>query len=273
MPEFQTKFERLELKYLINEREADSIRNDIQAVCTPDAYNARGSGMASSDRGNCQGYPIYSCYLDSPGMAFHKAKERGDPSRVKLRIRTYSPTSLASMEIKRRQSAIINKSRVAIDRNHVEDAARGIPVPVPIGSASASVLSDFALVAARSGAEPALTVQYDREAFESRVDHYARVTFDRKIRVQVTRDWSLSPDERAWTNFDDHWAVRRRESPVVLELKCENTPPIWMIETVRKYQLAQSSFSKYSIGVGLCQEYLGLGRSKSRRSLNSMEHQ
>jgi hypothetical protein len=270
---YQTKFERLELKYLVNEREASFIRRDIQSYCKPDRYNAQSRSHSNAD----YGYPISSCYLDSPGMAFHKAKERGDPNRIKLRIRTYSPTSLASLEIKRRVSSIIYKTRVAIDRKQTENAARGLPViggpgmGDPGGAESLSVLSDFALVAGKSGAEPALTVEYDREAFESTVDRYARVTFDRKIRVQVARDWMLTPKKDAWNNFNDYWARQRSDIPVVLELKCETTPPCWMVDLIQRHQLALSSFSKYSIGVALCQENYGLGRSMGRRSLKAME--
>jgi hypothetical protein len=267
---YQTKFERLELKYLVNEQEASFIRRDIQSYCKPDRYNTQNRSHSNAD----YGYPISSCYLDSPGMAFHKAKERGDPNRIKLRIRTYSPTSLASLEIKRRASSVIYKTRVAIDRKQTENAARGLPViGGPGGVDSLSVLSDFALVAGKSGAEPALTVQYDREAFESTVDRYARVTFDRKIRVQVARDWMLTPKKGAWNNFNDYWAKQRSDTPVVLELKCETTPPPWMIDLIQRHQLALSSFSKYSIGVALCQERYGLGHFLGRRSLKAMEKQ
>jgi hypothetical protein len=267
---YQTKFERLELKYLVNEQEASCIRRDIQNYCKPDRYNAQGRSNSNAD----YGYPILSCYLDSPGLAFHKAKERGDPNRIKLRIRTYSPTSLASLEIKRRVSSIISKTRVAIDRRQAENAARGLPVIDGPGDANAlSVLSDFALVAGKSGAEPTLTIQYDREAFESTVDHYARVTFDRKIRVQAARDWMLTPKKDAWNNFDDYWATQRSDTPVVLELKCETSPPVWMVDLIQRHQLALSSFSKYSIGVALCQQSYGLGRRLGRRSLKAMEKQ
>ena len=266
MSKFQTKFERLELKFLVQEDQADSIRKDISTLCKPDAHN--GSRLnASCDR---WGYPIYSCYLDSPGMAFHRAKERGDSHRLKLRVRTYCETSLAYLEIKRRHSAVIYKTRTAIDRDLVEDATRGFPVVSAASQNSQSVLSEFSLIAAKSGAEPVLTVHYRREAFESLVDHYARVTFDREIKVQAARDWSLNPRPGDWRSFDEYWEQKNRTSPVVLELKCETTPPIWMVDIIRKYQLASSSFSKYSIGVGLCDQNRGLGKNSSRRSLKSL---
>ncbi|HIF97866.1 MAG TPA: polyphosphate polymerase domain-containing protein [Myxococcales bacterium] len=266
MPSFQTKFERLELKFLVEESHADSIRKDISTLCKSDAYN----GIRENGSLNQRGYPIYSCYLDSPAMAFHRAKERGDSHRLKLRIRTYSETSLASLEIKRRHSAVIYKTRTAIDRDLVEKAARGYPVGSVKTQSAQSVLSDFSRIAAKSGAEPTLTVHYRREAYESLVDNYARVTFDRKIKVQAATDWSLNPHPGGWHSFDEYWEKRSRISPVVLELKCETTPPLWMVELIRKHQLESSSFSKYSIGVGLCDENWGLGRKSSRRSLKAL---
>jgi len=264
--QFQTKFERLELKFLIEEEQADLIRKDISTLCRSDAHN--GSRVNSSP--DQWGYPIYSCYLDSPGLAFHRAKERGDSHRLKLRIRTYSKTSLASMEVKRRHAAVIYKTRAAIDRELVEDAVHGFPVVSAGTQAQKSVLSDFSMIAAKTGAEPVLTVNYRRAAFESRVDHYARVTFDRDIRVQSADGWSLNSDLNQWHSFDAYWQKKNRVSPVVLELKCETTPPIWMVDLIRKHQLVNSSFSKYSIGVGLRDENRGFGKRSSRRSLKAL---
>jgi SPX domain protein involved in polyphosphate accumulation len=174
------------------------------------------------------------------------------------------------MEIKRRHSAVIHKTRTAIDRELVEDAAHGFPVVSVATQAQRAFLSDFSVIAAKSGAEPILTVNYRREAFESRVDHYARVTFDRGIRVQAADGWSLNSNVNRWHSFDEYWQKINRVSPVVLELKCETTPPIWMVELIRQHQLVSSSFSKYSIGVGLRDKNCGLGKHSSRRSLKAL---
>jgi hypothetical protein len=89
MSPFQDRFERLELKFLIDKLQAQNIRSQIEPYCLLDAH----CGTRDPNQLSTSGYPINSLYPDSPGLAFHHAKERGDANRIKLRIRTYSNTS------------------------------------------------------------------------------------------------------------------------------------------------------------------------------------
>lgn len=256
MSDFTARFERLELKFLIDEVQAARIRSDISPYCVADKHS----------RLRAQGYPISSLYLDSPSLAFHRAKERGDSERIKLRVRTYSDTSPATLEIKRRRSNVIDKTRGSVDRDRVEDVAGGAFQ----SSGGPCFLDDFATVVATAGALPTLTVRYEREAYESTVDEYARVTFDRRIAVRPTSSWDLLPGDDDWCLFDEHWRTNLCTAPVVMEVKCQtDSLPIWVIDLVRRNDLCQSSFSKYSIGVHLTQQRNGaeMTRSRSARSL------
>lgn len=257
MSDFTARFERLELKFLIDEVQAERIRSDIAPYCNADKH----SRAQSTSRPSRKGYPISSLYLDTPSLAFHRAKERGDPERIKLRVRTYSDTSPATLEIKRRRSDVIDKTRGSVDRHRVEDAARGAFHP----PGSPRFLDDFAAMVATAGALPTLTVRYEREAYESTVDEYARVTFDRHITVRPNCEWELCPDSEDWCHFDEHWKTGLRTLPVVMEVKCQtDSLPIWMIDMVRRNDLSQTSFSKYSIGVHLTQQRNGHDGTRSR---------
>lgn len=260
----QLKFERLELKFLIDETVADRVRDEISAVCTPDLHSSAGRRAGSS------GYTINSLYLDTPGLAFHNAKERGDPDRVKLRVRTYSADSLATLEVKRRRSDVIEKRRAVVERKNVPDAVRGRLQSDAMDGQGDSALREFAYLVATSGALPKLSVRYLREAYESRVDPYARVTFDRNIRVNPASTWDLFPDDRNWHHFDDFWRLNLPTHPIVLELKCEAAKvPHWMTDVIHRNQLEQTSFSKYSIGT--CISHWIQGRDvSSARSLGAL---
>jgi hypothetical protein len=248
---FQQQFERLELKYLIDEVLAREIRGRIGAYCSRDPH-CPVSGV---------GYPINSLYLDSPGLAFHEAKERGDPDRIKLRIRTYSDTSPAILEIKRRRSEVIHKSRGIVDRERAQEAALGLTADLD----RTPFLDDFAFVLASAGAQPTLCVSYEREAFESTVDEYTRITFDRKIEVSPSSDWSLSRPTSGVCCFDDYWKTDHTTTPVVLEIKCEmGSIPWWVTDLIRHHDLVQNSFSKYSIGIHLSRARSGLRAARSR---------
>jgi hypothetical protein len=257
MARFDARFARLELKFLIDELEAARIRSEISPYCAPDVH----SRAPAPNRVGGAGYPISSLYLDTPGLSFHQAKERGNPNRIKLRVRTYSATSPAALEIKRRRSDVIDKMRGVIHRSQVAEAACGLVHD----SKAARFFNDFAIVVAASGAGPTLTVRYEREAYDSIGDEYARITFDRRIKVHRTRDWDLTPELAGWYSFDDHWRTGHSTTPVVLEIKCPPAHlPHWVIALIRDHGLRRTSFSKYSMGVHLLQWHDGLRAERSR---------
>jgi SPX domain protein involved in polyphosphate accumulation len=252
MSSFEGRFERLELKYVIDEFTADRIRSSIKPYCQPDTYN-RGNAEDNDNRsGQHPGYGVRSLYLDSPGLALFRAKERGDSERVKLRVRTYTNShDKPVLEIKRRVSDIVRKTRAQVAHEEVERIARG-RIPATTDVEVDHFLNDFALHSIRSGAEPTLWVGYDREAYMSDVDTYARVTFDRQIAARRTNAWNFddhSIDD--WCRFDDHRSSGLRARNVVLELKCESFVPTWITNLIQTHALKRQSFSKYGIGIYL----------------------
>ena len=246
MTHLKTKFQRLERKYLVDEVTAARVRRDIAAYCDPDEHNPASTGRY--EHSEQLGYSIRTLYLDSPDLAFYHANMRGDPVRLKLRVRTYSDTSPALLEIKRRVSDVIDKTRVMVERQDVAQAVEGSEVAVADGLEARRCLSEFGRLAAAAGAEPTLQLRYEREAYVSFVDHYARVCFDRRIGAQRTHDWDLAPDPDRHCEFDHFWSSGPH---VVLELKCESAMPHWMTDLVRRHGLSRTSFSKYAVGVHL----------------------
>ena len=261
MAVFEARFERLELKYLIDEYTADRIRDDIEPFCQPDPHNfGRGAighgavghnaGALGRDPRGSQGYGISSLYLDSPSLALFYAKERGDPDRLKLRVRSYRGSQIAVLELKRKISDVIDKTRASVDPAQVKRIARG-RLPAPSDPERDRFLTDFALTSMRVGAQPTLHVRYDREAYSSSVDTYARVTFDRRVEVQRARDWDRAPDPEAWCSFDQYRRPELRDKKVILELKCQSFVPWWITNLIRSHALKRRSFSKYGVGIYL----------------------
>jgi hypothetical protein len=267
MAGFEARFERLELKYLIDEFTADRVRRAIEPFCRSDEHNS--TPRSETAQSGEPGYSICSLYLDTPGLAMFRAKERGDSERLKLRIRTYRDPNSAVVEIKRKVSYVINKRRAVVDRSQVEGIAAG---RLPAGSSPdvADFLTDFAITTARSGAEPTLHVRYDREAYTSDVDTYARVTFDRRVEARRTRGWELDAPSDGWCSFDQ---LRRPNKPgqgVILELKCQSFVPWWIMELIRSQALKQQSISKYGIGIYLTSLQVG-GSSAPPRSARALQ--
>jgi hypothetical protein len=254
MSGFDVRLERLELKYLIDERTAARMRREIELYCQLDRHSAPSSSIHAE-----RGYAISSLYLDSPGLAFHRAKERGDPDRLKLRVRTYDTSSLAVLEVKRRCADMVDKSRARVARHEVAGAVHGVALEPPADAATKRFAERFARLAAEHGAEPSLRVRYRREAYVSQVDDYARVTFDRRIEAQRASSWSLEGDPERWSAFEHHWLPEQRLKNIVLELKCHSSIPFWITDLIRRNRLTRRSFSKYSIGIQITDRDSGQG--------------
>ncbi len=97
----------------------------------------------------------------------------------------------------------------------------------------------------RFGLGPSLMVRYQREAWLSTVDSYARVTFDRRIVCQAWSDWSLGADERQWLALDDCRSMGGVPEGVVLELKCLTAVPRWLGHVVHSVGLPRARYSKF----------------------------
>ena len=65
---FIARFERLELKFLVDDCTAERVRSQLAPYCVPDEHSREAA------RGR-MGYEIDSLYLDSPALAFHETRE------------------------------------------------------------------------------------------------------------------------------------------------------------------------------------------------------
>jgi hypothetical protein len=92
-------------------------------------------------------------------------------------------------------------------------------------------------------------VEYEREAFASVIDGYARVTLDRRVVCQPATRLDLDAWATSWRPVDHDARTSMGEPVFVLELKFERRPPRWMVDLVRRLDLVRRSFSKYCFSV------------------------
>jgi hypothetical protein len=235
---FQVQFERLELKYLIDEPTALAIARAIAPHCTADPYNGRAG----------RGYHISSLYFDSPDLAFFRAKERSHHDRVKLRARIYDDVGPVNLEVKRKRGDVVWKQRAAVPREGWIDAARGFSATPARDRRQAEALERFARLFAEYCVEPRLMVEYEREAYASVTGEYARVTFDRHVRSYATDEYSLAEPKAHRTTMNTG-VVAGLEAGVILELKAEQFMPPWMEDLIRGHELSRVGYSKYNTGM------------------------
>ncbi len=250
MPGFETRFERLELKFVIDEAKALQIRRDIAPYCREDEFNLT-AGTDTAD------YMIQSMYLDSHSLDFHYAKERGDSERMKLRVRKYPGSGPMGLELKQKSAVVTEKTRVMVHPGNVREAIRGDGKLWDNSVIARQFNQRFAALVAIHGAVPTLLVRYLRDAFMSEVDDYARVTMDRNIGAQRISDWDIEGRPDDWCEVSDFLGPSAPKPLVILELKCRANIPHWISEIIRHHELRAQSFSKYSIGIYITGRRMG----------------
>src|SRR5688572_9376644 len=169
---------RYELKYLVDEPCARQVRDFVRSYLRRDRHAI--PEMRYS-------YPIYSAYLDDPGLSLYHATTQAQKNRFKLRIRYYNhePASPLFFEIKRRQNEVILKRRAVVRRSAMAEllsgrAPRWEDLHDPKDADSYDALREFSHLNSTIHAEPRIVIYFEREAWISPTDSSVRVTFDRE---------------------------------------------------------------------------------------------
>lgn len=254
--EFSTELDRYEAKYIIPRQLIEPIKQFIRPYCRLDKHCAAAGGK----------YHINTIQYDSPSLSLHYAKEWELAHRFKLRVRTYGLTTGDApvfLEIKRRYFDRIIKSRACIPyeewkpgilRRHVDE--------LNLKSVKErEAFREFVRLHDEIAAEPKVIVRYSREAYVGIFDHYARVTFDAQLCYQPVRDEYNWGKGGKFISMDSGMVRRRPDSPLVLEIKCTEQVPTWMIELVQHFELIRVGNCKYSTAIWM--EKLLVGRGDS----------
>jgi SPX domain protein involved in polyphosphate accumulation len=195
-------------------------------------------------------YRIRSLYFDTMGFHLFWANEREQADRFKVRARVYpGKTSPVFLEVKRRVKDVIVKSRGPVGVDEWQDVIRGRAPRAPLPAGARKAVDGFVYVVHRHHLEPRMVVEYEREAYVSLVDSYARLTFDRKIVIQQKETLDLEVSPVRWRPVDHPARTLVDGAACVLELKFERRPPGWMVALVKRLDLIRYSFSKYCYGV------------------------
>jgi len=240
VPSIRTVFERFELKYWVTEPLAQRVLDFALPYLNRDAHATTREAQRNT-----------TLYLDTRGFRFCENHLNLSPDRSKLRIRAYGRpySKLAFFECKRKIKTITTKERFALPIGEVANVLTRRPIGCEVSEAARRTLGDFMLQMCLHRAEPKLFVACFREAFESRVPaEDVRMTIDRELVYQQAAGFSFAPNERNWRDIreggDSRTAFGQRRA--ILELKFNGTPPRWMVELVRHFNLQREAFSKYT---------------------------
>ncbi|MCF7848359.1 MAG: polyphosphate polymerase domain-containing protein [Kiritimatiellales bacterium] len=254
--DFSTELDRFEAKYIIPRRLVGPIKDFIRPYCTMDKHCAVSGGH----------YYINTLQLDSPSLSLHYAKEWEAAHRFKLRVRTYGkPPGKAPvfLEIKRKYFERVIKSRACIPfgewrsgilERHVDE--------LDLKSVKErEAFREFVRLTNEIGAGPLVYIRYCREAFTGIFDHYARITFDSQLCYQPVFDMYNWGAGGRFISMDSGLVRGRRESSLVLEIKCTEQVPTWMVELVQEFDLVRCGNCKYSTAIWMENMLTGTGEA------------
>lgn len=240
--QYDLQLDRQEAKYIIPPALVPDIREFIRPFCEPDPHS----------NGEPPAYTVVTLQLDTPDLALHYAKENEALNRFKLRVRTYGEpgTNAVFMEIKRKIRGTVVKSRTMVAFEEWNERLLFDPV-VRLRFRSSKEehgFLEFRRLVQETGARPVVLVRYERESYFGRIDHYARVSFDRRLAYQPTRSWDSWGRGGRWFPMDSSVALHKQQpfSGLVLELKTLNEVPHWMVDLVVTFALERTGNCKYS---------------------------
>jgi len=240
------ELERHEAKYFLHPGMIPVIRKFIEPFCEKDPHAP----------GEIPEYTVTTLQLDSNDFALYRAKEVEALNRFKLRVRTYGRDGRCPvfLEIKRKIKGVIVKSRATIPFKEWSPELVFHPERCGIrfkSSAEQMNYLTFVRLCREIEARPKVLIRYERESYLSRMDNYARVTFDRRLSYAPTKDneWELLPKHKRWWAVDTQMGLGQDFPSVILELKTYNDCPTWMVDMAERFDLVRNGFSKYFAAV------------------------
>jgi SPX domain protein involved in polyphosphate accumulation len=239
--------ERYELKYMIPWSYVEPISDFLSIYCSLDYYSEK----AADDN---YFYKVSSLYLDTPNFEFARQRIEGKAIRFNMRARAYGDGDKAPyfLEVKNRFgiSGVVKKYRATAKAHEwpnilTDPAFRPEQSDSDIEKANKEL---FLRLAISYAIEPKILTKYQRRAFFSTVDNYARVTMDSNMQYRLENDYIVRSNYDM-TNYDNETIYAYNtasDANVVLELKCDVAEvPFWMLDLIRLFDLKQVSFSKY----------------------------
>lgn len=222
-------FTRREQKYLITKAQYAELVEQMSPYMRADQYGIDGK------------YTVSSLYFESPDRKIYYETKNKLKFRQKLRLRVYDETDIngtAFFEVKQKHKKVVNKRRMRIP---LTEAYRYLSLPpsMPLDDFDTSnnqVLKEIHHFRNLFNLQPEMIVSYDRHAFHGLYDDELRVTFDLNLRCRDD-DLALENGPQG-INFID-------ENLVVLEVKVNDSVPLWLTRILQDLNCEQRGASKF----------------------------
>lgn len=210
-------FNRFEYKYQISVALSNTLINEFKARLYLDKYcQAHGS------------YRIVNRYIDTQTHDLIRKSISKPQYKQKLRIRTYSETigseELIFFEIKKKYNGVVNKRRCQMTYAQAQELMQHGQLTTVHNYTNKQILSELTHIIKQDNYQEMSTIIYDRIAF-----------FDETKDLRISFDFNIHSNSR--TLLEPNLAL--------MEIKTTGGMPLWLVETLNKYNIRKQSFSKY----------------------------
>ena len=222
-------FIRHEKKYRMDEHTFTRLKERLSGFLEADAHNKENGGA----------YTIQNIYYDTENSDFIRHSLEKPAYKEKLRLRSYGTPGTDSTvyaEIKKKVRGVVNKRRSGMRLSEAYSFLESGELPALRPYMNAQVLREITYMLERNTLKPALFLSYDRVAFSDGKKSDLRVSFDTNIRSRLS-DLKLESGVHGKPILPD--------GEVIMEIKTNQSIPLWLCSLLSEYRIYPASFSKY----------------------------
>ena len=218
---FVTVFKRYELKYMLTLEQKEKILAAMEPYMQLDKYGRT---------------TIRNLYFDTDSYRLIRRSIEKPAYKEKLRIRSYSQATADStvfVELKKKYEKVVYKRRLPLRE---ADAMAWVcrEQACPLDTQISREIDYF--MGFYGNLRPTVFLSYEREAYFEKGGGDFRVTFDDNILCRQT-DLSLGEPVGGEPILP--------QGMVLMELKCSDGIPLWMVRVLSREKIYKTSFSKY----------------------------
>ena len=224
MAGFKDVFQRIEVKYLLDDMQYTGLMKRLENMAAIDSY-----GKTS----------ILNIYFDTPDFKLIERSLEKPIYKEKLRLRSYGTATddtNSFIEIKKKYKGVVYKRRISMPYAKAVDYLMGGKRPEERSQISDEI--DY-FVKYYKGLQPAMAISYDRIAMAGIEDPELRITFDTNIRWR-TDHLSLKEGNRGKDIL--------LPGQHLMELKIAGAMSLELARILDELNIRKTSFSKYGMG-------------------------
>ena len=213
-------FERQEKKYLLSTNQYMKLLNRINKYIIKDKYYESN---------------ICNIYFDNNNFELIKKSIEKPIYKEKIRLRSYKVPNINDkvfLEVKKKYKETTNKRRISITLQEFNEYYNNNKIP----KCNKQIFKEIDYIIKHNNLKPMVFLAYDRQSYYSKENKEFRLTFDKDLRFR-TLDLDLNMGDCGKKYFD--------EDIYILEIKANNSIPLWFVNILSELKIYPQSFSKY----------------------------